>query len=109
MIYAVTRCAGPAWDQRLGVREQAGWEAHAAFMDALAQEGAVLLAGPLEGGPAHRALLIMDAADEAALHARLAPDPWTLDGTLVTAEVAAWQVFIGDPAASAARTPRSDR
>lgn len=31
------------------VEEQSGWEEHAAFMDALGEEGFIVLGGPLEG------------------------------------------------------------
>jgi uncharacterized protein YciI len=51
---------------------------HAAFMDALAQKGVLLFAGPL-AGTEHgrlRVLLVADAKDEAEIHRHLADDPW---------------------------------
>ena len=61
-------------------------------MDALFEEGVVLLAGPLEG--TREALIVIRAEDEAAVHARLATDPWT-DTLLRTARVAAWTLRLG--------------
>ena len=38
------------WDHSRARREQAGWSEHAAFMDALAEEGFVVLGGPIGEG-----------------------------------------------------------
>ena len=54
--------------------EQARWADHAAFMNRLADEGFVVLGGPL--GDGKKILLIVDAQTEEAVHARLAADPW---------------------------------
>ena len=62
------RRRGPAWNAALTLREQAGWGVHAAFMNALAAEGFVVLGGPLGDGDT---LLIVDAADEQLV----IPDP----------------------------------
>jgi uncharacterized protein YciI len=100
MYYAVIREQGADWDGARALREQSGWPEHAAFMDMLAEEGFVLLAGPLgDGTPPHRALLVVDAGSEAAIHERLAADPWT-PRMLTTAMIARWEVLIGAPAAS---------
>jgi hypothetical protein len=50
--YLVERAKGPAWDHSRERREQAGWDEHAAFMDALADEGFVVLGGPIGDGDA---------------------------------------------------------
>ena len=69
-------------------------------MDALAEEGFVVLAGPIRGADGvHRALLIVDAPDEEQLHARLAEDPWTPMEVLVTEAVYRWEVLLGELAA----------
>jgi uncharacterized protein YciI len=97
MIFAVTRGSGLAWASSRPLREQDGWTEHAAFMDALADEGFALLGGPLGGGEGHRALLIVDADSEDEVHARLADDPWTTTPVLKTLAVEPWEVLIGDP------------
>ncbi len=65
------------------MREQEGWDEHARFMDALVDEGFVLLSGPLEGD--REALLIVDAPSEEAVRERLAADAATADPHLAAA------------------------
>jgi len=74
------------------MREQDAWDGHAAFMDGLVAEGFVVLGGPLGGG--ERTLLIIDAASEADVEARLAEDPWTPMGLLRVAGVEHWEVLL---------------
>jgi uncharacterized protein YciI len=91
--YLVERAKGPAWDRSKGRREQAGWEKHAAFMDALVDDGFVVLGGPVGEGDGENVLLVMDADGEATIHARLADDPWGSD-MLTTASVQPWSVWL---------------
>jgi uncharacterized protein len=92
-LFAVTRSRGPAWDDARPLEEQAGWPAHADFMDALAAEGFVAVGGPLE--QTGDTLLVVRAADAAEITARLAADPWTRSGLLVVKQIAPWQVRLG--------------
>jgi uncharacterized protein YciI len=94
--YAVTRSKGSEWDHSRPRREQNGWDEHAAFMDALAQEGFVVLGGPLGEGDGDDALLIIEAEDEEAIRARLAEDPWP-DEMLTTTSVRPWSVLLRAP------------
>jgi uncharacterized protein len=97
MLFAMIRKGGPAWDPARPLREQDAWAEHAAFMDELAEEGFVVLAGPLgAGAPEHRVLLIFDADSESAIDARLDADPWTPMGVLETVSVERWSVLLGD-------------
>ena len=73
--FIVTREPGRGWDLSRKLREQALWDEHAAFMDALTEEGFIVLGGPVAGGP--RAILIVQAKNEREIEARLAADPWT--------------------------------
>lgn len=92
--YAVTRERGENWDTRLSMRQQAKWDEHAAFMDALEAGGFVVLGGPLGDGE-KTFLLIIDAQSEQEIHARLANDPWTPMGLLRTAKVERWEILLG--------------
>jgi uncharacterized protein YciI len=74
------------------MREQDGWDAHAHFMDALVDEGFVVLGGPVGDGT--RFLLIIDAVDEANIEARLAEDPWTTTEQLRIANIEPWQILL---------------
>ena len=94
--FAVIREAGPAWGDG-GIYEQPGASEHAAFMNALAASGFILLAGPL-AGTEHgrvRVLLIVNADDEDEIHRRLAEDPWVPMEQLVTATIEPWQILVG--------------
>lgn len=89
MFFVVLRRTGPEWDPARPLEEQSGWDGHAAFMDALADEGFVALGGPLADEV--RVVLVVEARDESAVRARLAQDPWS--GThLVVDSVEAWTI-----------------
>jgi len=91
--YAVTRERRANWDARLSLRQQEKWDEHAAFMDALVDDGFVILGGPLGDGESSF-LLIIDAESEQEIHARLADDPWTPLGLLRTAKVERWEILL---------------
>lgn len=95
--YAVIREAGPAWTDGKGIAEQPGLSDHAAFMNALADQGSVLLGGPLAGTERGRlrALLIVSADSESEVRRRLADDPWTLAQRLEITSIEPWNIFVG--------------
>ena len=97
--FVVIREAGPAWTDGKGTFEQPAVNDHATFMNALADQGFVLFAGPLAGSEHGRirVLLIINAADEAEIHRRLADDPWALAQQLVIASIEPWNIFVGAP------------
>src|SRR5215813_9051024 len=91
--FVVLRSRGPAWDDSKPLEAQAGWAAHAAFMDALFEQRFAALVGPLEG--TRDALLILRASSAAEIEKRLASDPWTANGLLVTKQISPWQLRLG--------------
>jgi uncharacterized protein YciI len=72
---------------------QEDWRPHADFMNALVSEGFMLLGGPLVGS--RDVLLIVRAADEAAVERRLAADCWTVKDLLRTRRINPWQLRLG--------------
>jgi uncharacterized protein YciI len=74
------------------MREQDGWDEHARFMEALVDDGFILLGGPLEGDV--DVLHIVDAPSKDAVHERLEADNWTRDGKLETVSVESWTVLL---------------
>ena len=103
-LFAVTREAGPSWTAG-GIFEQPSVTDHAAFMNALADDGVVLFGGPLAGSEQARVrvLLIVDAESEAEIHRRLADDPWAPTEQLATVSIEPWKLLVGaDRLASAA-------
>jgi len=89
---AVLRRRGPSWNHAVPMREQALWAEHAAFMNALAAEGLIVLGGPIGNG--EETLLIFDAPGEDAVRTRLAVDPWTTAGLLEIARVQPWTILL---------------
>jgi uncharacterized protein YciI len=95
-LFAVIREAGRSWTAG-GIFEQPSVTDHAAFMNALADEGVVLFGGPLAGSEQGRVrvLLIVDADSEAEIHRRLADDPWVPTEQLATVSIEPWNILVG--------------
>ena len=86
--FVVTRVPGPAWDAARGMREQERWGDHAAFMDALAEEGWIVLGGPL--GDGSRFMHVVAAASAEEVEARFkAPTDMRI------ASVEPWEILLG--------------
>jgi hypothetical protein len=92
-IFIVLRSRGPAWDDAEPLEGQTAWLEHAAFMDALFEERFAALVGPLDG--TRDALLVLRATGESEIVDRLAADPWTMNGLLVTKQISPWQLRLG--------------
>ena len=90
--FVVTEERGPSWDASRPRREQDDWDAHAAFMDALVEDGFVVLGAPL--GDGLRVLLVTEAESERDVAARLAEDPWMPMGILRVAAIEPWAVLL---------------
>ena len=102
--FAVIREAGPGW-QDGGIYEQPSVKEHAAFMNALANGGFVLFAGPL-AGTEHgrvRVLLVVNAEDDDEIRRKLAGDPWIPTEQLVTVSIEPWQILVGANAIASTR------
>jgi len=93
-FFAVISEGGPAWDRGKPMREQDAWPAHAAFRNALAETGFVVLGGPLGDGSTHRALLIVEAPRELEVERRLAEDPWSRKGLLTVTSIDQWEILL---------------
>ena len=88
-FFVVERRRGPEWDASQPLEGQSGWDDHAAFMDALVDDGFVVLGGPL--ADEHRVVLVIEAPSEDAVRDVLGQDPWS--GThLVIESVDAWTI-----------------
>jgi uncharacterized protein YciI len=97
MAYHLVRLTcGPAWDHTRPRRDQRGWDAHAAYLDTLAEHGVVLLGGPVGGDDGPDAVLVIDAYDEAAVLALIAADPWAYS-VLTVVSVEPWSIWLRAP------------
>ncbi|MGD0587935.1 MAG: YciI family protein [Thermoplasmata archaeon] len=94
--FVVINEQGPAWVSSRVMRDQEGWNEHAAYVNGLVREGFVVMAGPVGDGSIHRALLIINAVSEAAIRARFEEDPWIRTGILHTARIDPWKILASD-------------
>jgi hypothetical protein len=101
-LFAVLRTRGAAWDARLGLRQQALWNEHAAWVDAA---GFTRLAGPLQDVP--DVPIVVRADDACDVETRMAADRWTTSGHLTTTLIAAWDVLVGGSALAGGAATRS--
>ena len=99
--FAVRLVHGPGWDPSREIREQDGWDAHAAYMDGLVEEGFLIIGGPVGGG--EQTLHAIEAADENQVRARLAADPWAQAGLLRIGSIERWALWLDSRSAPAAR------
>ena len=74
------------------MRAQALWDQHAAFMNALAAEGFVVLGGPVGGG--EEVLLVIDSPSEDAVRTRPGGDPWSALDLLRIERVEPWTILL---------------
>ena len=109
MRFAVIREQGPGWDVSHAMRDQQHWPEHVTYINGAADEGFLVLAGPLgesgsDADPAaavgegrvYRALLIVNAATAADATKRLDEDPWTRSRVLETKAIHRWEVLVGE-------------
>ena len=71
----MVRRTGPEWDRSRPMEEQSDWDAHAEFIDALVDDGFIVLGGPL--ADEERVAHVIEAESEQAVRATLARDPWS--------------------------------
>jgi len=91
--FVVTRVPGPAWDAARGMREQERWDDHAAFMDELAEDGFIVLGGPL--GDGSRFMHVVDAEGTEEVAARFESDPWVPMDMLRLSGIEPWEILLG--------------
>jgi uncharacterized protein YciI len=97
MFFAVRLERGGPWDWSRGLREQDGFEEHARFVDALVDEGFIVLGGPLEGG--RDVLHAISASSEEEVRARLGEDSWHQNGMLTIKALEPWTILLDGRAA----------
>jgi hypothetical protein len=93
MFNVVLERAGPEYDLAQPLEEQSRWDEHAAFMDALVDDGFIVLGGPL--ADEFRVVHAVEAGSEDDVLATLARDPWH-ETHLVTASVEPWTIRLDE-------------
>lgn len=90
--FVMISAAGPQRDLAKGTREQAHWDEHARFIDALVDQGVIMMGGPFEdeGG----AMLIVRANDANEVMETMKHDPWHTHGILQLQSLKRWEIYI---------------
>lgn len=99
--FAVRLVHGSSWDSLRQIRDQDGWNEHAAFMDELVDDGFIILGGPIGAG--EQTLHAIEAADEQEIRARLDLDPWAAAGLLQIGTIEPWALWLDSRPADRAR------
>ena len=94
IFHLVLRQSGPEWLVGRALEEQARWDEHAAFMDALVDDGFIVLGGPV--GDGNKVVHAVEAESEDAIRARLALDPWS-ETHLVVESIEPWTIRLQRP------------
>ena len=89
MFLVTLHRSGPKYDHSQPLEKQPGWDAHAAFMDALAAEGFIVLGGPLSDE--YRVIHAVQAESEENVRATFARDPWS-GSHLEIASIEPWTI-----------------
>ena len=92
VFFAVRLERGGPWDWSRDLREQDGWDEHARYMDALVDDGFIVLGGPLAGD--REILHAISADSEETVRKRLAEDNWHRTGMLTITSIAPWTVLL---------------
>jgi uncharacterized protein YciI len=75
MFLVIPRQSGQEFDRARPLEEQSRWSEHAAYMDALVDDGFIVLGGPLAGDG--RIAHAVEAASPEAVRETLGRDPWS--------------------------------
>jgi uncharacterized protein YciI len=92
VFFAVRVLRGEPWDWSRDLRQQEGFDEHARFMDALVDEGFIVLGGPLAGDK--EILHAIWAESEEEVRERLAGDNWAQNGMLTVKSIEPWTVLL---------------
>jgi uncharacterized protein YciI len=96
--FAVRLVHGPGWNPARPIRQQDGWDDHAAFMDRLVNDDFIILGGPVGDGA--ETLHVVDAVDTREVEARFAEDPWAAAGLLRVGIIEPWALWLDSRAAT---------
>ena len=90
---------GPKFDTKVAMTSQAGFEEHATRVHGMADDGTLLLGGPiLESAESEKitgAVLILHAKDEKEIREKLGSDPFLAGGVMKIASVRPMMVGLG--------------
>lgn len=83
---------GTQWNPNKPNREQAYWDDHARFFDALFDTGKVILGGPFVDTSGSMVIFAAESVEE--VRAIMREDPWAQRQILVERDVKEWMIFL---------------
>jgi uncharacterized protein YciI len=86
--------AGPTWERGQSIREQPGWEEHAAFIDDLVERGIFVMGGPLRDNSG--SLSILEGVDVEEARRIVLEDPFVANEVFVLDEILDWTIFVDE-------------
>jgi hypothetical protein len=84
--------AGETWDGG-APQSQPDWDAHEAFVDALVEDGTIVMGGPFSDHTG--AMLLMDGLSAAEARRIVQLDPFVKNGVFVVDDVRDWTLYVG--------------
>ena len=91
-FHVIVHRSGPEWNHGAPIEGQSGWEAHAAFMDGLVEQGALIMGGPLED--VRYTMHVIQAESEQGVRDLFATDPWWVNGMLRPVSIERWTILL---------------
>ncbi|GAC1564734.1 MAG: hypothetical protein NVS3B14_00320 [Ktedonobacteraceae bacterium] len=83
---------GTTWIAGKTSREQAHWTEHAAFMDALFEDGVVSMGGPFVDYSS--IMVVLEASNESEIRDLFKRDPFVIHGEFLISSIHEWLVFL---------------
>jgi uncharacterized protein len=83
---------GAQWNPDKPNREQAHWDDHARFIDALFDSGRIMLGGPFADASGSMVVFAAESVD--VVRAIMRDDPWAHHQILVERDIKEWTIFI---------------
>ena len=83
---------GGPWDWSREMRQQDGWDRHAAYMDRIFEEDWLLLVGPL--ADTRYTLWVVEAESEDEIRKKMKEDPWAANGMLTPVSIERWDIVM---------------
>jgi uncharacterized protein YciI len=84
--------AGPAWTDGSPPEAQPGWDKHEIFVDALVDQGTIVMGGPLSDYSG--SIVIFEGIARDAARALMDQDPFVRNGVFIVEEVLEWTVYV---------------
>ncbi len=91
-LYAAFLRPGSLWDPGKSAREQAFWDDHARYMDAIFDTGVIVLGGPFADRTGSLVIVAADNAEQVREMYRR--DPWSEQDVMVLGDVKEWTIFL---------------